>query len=54
MQYKIELRGDSTWVVYEGRLVYGEYTIDKTVFSSNNIADCYAWIKAKEENLIID
>ena len=40
------------WMVYSGYLTFGDWTKDKLQFSSQNISDCYAWIKAKEEGLI--
>jgi hypothetical protein len=41
-----------TWHVYSGHMVYNEWVKDDIVYSSTSIADCYAWVKAKEEGLL--
>jgi hypothetical protein len=41
------------WFVYSGRISYGDFVKEDVVFSSKSIADCYAWIKAMNEGLII-
>ena len=51
MEYKI-FRIDGTWKVYSGYTSYGAWVIDDVVFGGDSIADCYAWIKAKQEGLI--
>ena len=51
MEYKI-FKIDGTWKIYSGRTSYGDWVKDDVVFWSDSIADCYAWIKAKQENLI--
>lgn len=66
MKYKI-FQIDGTWKVYSGHISYvdsikdiikdkmspitGDWVKDDVVFWSDSIADCYAWIKAKQENL---
>lgn len=51
MEYKI-FQIDGTWKVYSGYMSNGAWVRDDIVFWSDSIADCYAWIKAKQENLI--
>ena len=51
MQYRI-FPIDGEWKVYSVYNHYGELVKEENVFSSNSFADCYAWIKAKEEGLI--
>ena len=51
MDYKI-YKIDNTWKVYSGYTSYGDWVKDDIVFWSYSIADCYACIKAKQENLI--
>ena len=51
MEYKI-FQIDGTWKVYLGHMSYGDWVKEDVVFSSNSIADCYAWIKAKQEGLM--
>ena len=42
----------TNWVVYSGYVSFGYFTRQELEFSSSSIADCYAWIKAKEEGLL--
>ena len=51
MEYKI-FQIDGTWKVYSGRSSYGDWIKEDIVFLGGSIADCYAWIKAKQEGLI--
>jgi hypothetical protein len=51
MDYKIWLI-DGEWTVYSGRISYGDWMREDIVFWSKSIADCYAWVKAKQEGLI--
>ena len=48
MDYKI-YKIDGTWKVYSGYTSYGDWVKDDIEFWSDSIADCYAWIKAKQE-----
>jgi hypothetical protein len=45
------------WKVFSGKLerilVNDRFIKDKVVYSSESIADCYAWIKAKQEGLFL-
>ncbi len=51
MDYKI-YQIDGTWKVYSGYYIsYGTWIKEDIVFSSNNIADCYTWIKAKQGHI---
>jgi len=52
MKYKI-FRIDGTWKVYTGYMYNeNEWTKDNIVFWSNSLADCLAWVKAKEDGLL--
>ena len=51
MEYKIFYL-DGFWKVYSGFDEYGLWVKDELVYWSKNIADCYAWVKAKQENLL--
>lgn len=51
MFYKI-FNIDDTWKVYSGYLSDVNPKTDDMVFQSNSIAECYAWIKSKQKNLI--
>jgi len=51
MEYKM-FKIDGVWEVYSGRTSYGDWIKDEVEFTSKSIADCYAWIKAKQENLL--
>jgi hypothetical protein len=51
MIYKI-FQIDGTWKVYSGHTSYDTWVKEDVVFCSLSIADCYAWIKAKQEGLI--
>jgi hypothetical protein len=51
MYYKI-FRIDDAWKVYSGYMSYGDWVKEDIVFWSTSIADCYAWIKAKQERLL--
>jgi hypothetical protein len=50
MKYKIK-SVSGRWMVIEGYLKDGAFREDDIPFASTSIADCYAWIKAKEEGL---
>jgi hypothetical protein len=54
MEYKIFQTNQQigTWKVYSGHTSHGDWIKDDLEYSSNSIADCYAWIKAKQENLL--
>jgi hypothetical protein len=52
MEYRISQRSGG-WVVYSGTLKHGDWFIEGTVFSHPTIAECYAWIKAKQEGLLL-
>jgi hypothetical protein len=54
MEYKIfkTNQQSGTWKVYSGHTSHGDWIKDDLEYSSNSIADCYAWIKAKQENLL--
>jgi hypothetical protein len=53
MEYKIgELHGE--WVVYSGYISYGYFTKEEIVFSGGSLADCYIWLKAKTEGLLLN
>lgn len=43
---------DGKWIVYSGYMECGVWVKDNILICSNSIADCYAWIKAKEEGLL--
>ena len=49
--YRIINRDDS-WVVYSGWIAYGVFEADDIEYKSKSIADCYAWVKAKQEGLL--
>jgi hypothetical protein len=51
-RYRLKFK-EGLWSVYDGHIEYGNYLEDSIVFSSPSIADCYAWVKAKEEGLIL-
>lgn len=52
MRYVI-LKGDGVWNVHRTYTYYQHDKIEDDIeFSSSSLADCYAWIKATEENLI--
>jgi hypothetical protein len=51
IMYKIFII-DGIWEVYSGYLSSGYFTREDLEFWSKSIADCYAWIKAKEEGLL--
>ena len=51
VEYKIFKEND-LWEVYSGYVSYGDWVKDESVFYSYSLADCYAWIKAKQEGLI--
>lgn len=39
--------------VWSGRISYGGFVKEEIVYSNESIADCYAWVKAKKEGLIL-
>jgi len=41
------------WHVWSGRVSYGDFIKEEIVYSSESIADCYAWISAKKEGLML-
>jgi len=41
------------WHVVEGYIEYGNFMTEDYLFKGS-VADCYAWIKAKEEGLILN
>lgn len=47
MEYRIVREG--IWCVYEGHVSYGDFVKGDLVYESSSIADCYAWIKIKQE-----
>lgn len=51
VDYKI-FQVEGTWVVYSMYIHYGDWLKDKLMYSSDSIADCYAWIKAEQEGLL--
>lgn len=60
MEYRIDsekvrvLGGEIVmWRVYSGRVSYGDFIKDEIVYSSESIADCYAWVKVKQEGLML-
>ena len=52
-EYKI-YKSNGSWRVYVGYTHNEIWRAEYFVFWSQSIADCYAWIKAKKENLIIE
>lgn len=52
-EYKI-FKSNGSWRVYLGYTYNDVWHKEHIVFWSPSIADCYAWIKAKQENLVID
>jgi hypothetical protein len=43
---------DGQWTVYSIYVSYGDVVKEDILFQSSSIADCYAWIKSKEEGLL--
>lgn len=43
----------TTWSVYTGETSHGIFIKEDCVFTSESITDCYTWIKATKEGLII-
>jgi hypothetical protein len=50
-EYKI-FQMDGIWNVYSGYTGYSLFIKHDIVYWSVSIADCYAWIKAKQEGLL--
>jgi hypothetical protein len=42
------------WQVWSGRVSFGDFIKDEVVYSSQSIADCYAWVSAKREGLLLN
>jgi len=54
-KYKIryhEMR--KQWDVVYGTETPKNFSVEEVAFSSKRISDCYAWLKAKNEGLIIE
>jgi len=51
MKYKI-FKEDGIYTVYSGYIEYNNWIKENVEFYSSNLADCYIWIKAVQENLI--
>jgi len=54
MEYRIKRLKFGGWVVYSGRVSYGDFIKEKIVYESDTIIDCYGWIKAKQEGLLYE
>ena len=50
MEYRIKI-SDEGCVVHEGYMSYGCFISEGIVFTGT-LANCYAWIKAKQEGLL--
>lgn len=48
-----EIDNCTIWYVWLGKVTYGDFIKDKIVYSNKSIADCYSWIKANKEGLIL-
>ena len=53
MEYRLKYVSGE-WMVIEGSIRYGDFVQDCPIFSSKSIADCYAWLNAKKEGLILN
>jgi hypothetical protein len=51
--YNVSLEEATIWHVWSGRVSYGDFVKEEIVFSDEDIANCYAWIKAKKEGLML-
>ena len=53
MEYRIEITRDPRiCYVWDGVMSYGDFVRDEVVYTGS-LADCYIWIKAKQEGLFL-